>query len=102
MRNPIRVGRGCLLPRVRQQKSAIALGVFTACALALGCGGPSETSASKPIEACERYEAAFKACFHREVAFMSQAALRPKTEAARERMAALCSDNLGRIQQSCR
>jgi hypothetical protein len=95
-------------PLIRQPRLPLALGMFAVCALALGCSGRSEPSSSKatdpsqPIEACERYAAAVKTCLHRDVGFMSQAALRPKTEAERERISALCSDNLERIQQTCR
>jgi hypothetical protein len=75
------------LPLIRQPRLSTALAMFAVCALALGCSGRSEPSSSKPvdpsqpIEACERYAAAVKTCLHRDVGFLSQAALRPNTTA---------------------
>jgi hypothetical protein len=75
--------------------------------LQFGCGGKSESRNTgpvemKPLEACLRYESVMNSCFHRNVSFAHQAELMPTSEADRERIETMCSDNLARVQTACR
>jgi hypothetical protein len=67
-----------------------------------GCGGKHDPPQPEPVEECLQYEAAVRSCFHRDAAIASQAALLPATAADRQRIRAVCSENLQRIQKACR
>jgi hypothetical protein len=66
------------------------------------CGGHHDPPHPEPVEECRLYEAAVKNCFHRDISIASQASLLPATDADRERVRAMCSNNLQRIQKACR
>jgi len=78
---------------------------------AAGCGGgasaPVEQAASpqgraETVEECVSYERALGKCFHRNVSFAAQASLLPKNDSDRDRIRALCSENLRRLSTACR
>ncbi len=58
-----------------------------------------------PVETvpeCVQYQTAFDACFHRDSGFATQPAMIPTTPADRDRIGAICSENLARLKTACR
>jgi hypothetical protein len=54
-----------------------------------------------PVAECERYEAAVRACFHRDVAVATDQAYIPASDTDRDRMRTICSENLRRLGNRC-
>jgi hypothetical protein len=68
-----------------------------------GCGSRATSGgAPEPVPECQQYENALASCFHRDVPFVSQATMTPKSDADRERIRTICAANLQRITTACR
>jgi hypothetical protein len=75
---------------------------FAIAVVMTGCGGKHDSGAPEPVEECKQYEVAVNRCLHRNIDFASQPSLLPATAVDRERIRAVCSENLQRIQKACR
>jgi hypothetical protein len=76
--------------------------IVTVCASLVSCSSQGDSVLQKPVPACVDYQQAFAKCFHRDVAEANQPSLIPKTRAEFERISNLCTENMGRIQATCR
>lgn len=69
-----------------------------------GCrmGRADDATPPEPVAECVQYEAKLNACFHRDASVASQPTLLARTDSDRERIGAMCSDNLKRLETACR
>lgn len=98
-----------LLFRNSAEACARAFALVGAIVLSAGCssklhpsGSAAEPESVELVDECKQYENALTTCFHREVTLASHESLVPKSKADRERVRALCANNLKRIQAACR
>jgi hypothetical protein len=67
------------------------------------CGGRKGSEAKpEPVTECVQYEDTLKTCMHRDTGFARQPSLLPTTDADRVRIAAICAEDLRRLQIACR
>lgn len=72
-------------------------------ALLSACGSHKSTSDKpEPVPECVEYERLLTTCYHRNVPFANQPILIPKTDSERDRVKALCSENIQRLMTACR
>ena len=98
---------GISRPRVGESLSHGVRWATVALLALAACGGrtPSGDSGAappQPVAECVQYEGALKTCFHRDSAFASQPGLLPQTDADRDRIRAMCAENLRRLTTACR
>lgn len=75
----------------------------TLAAILCACSGRAPSSDDPaPIEECTLYEQALDACIHRDTHFSAQPALVATSDAARERIRSMCTENLRRLRDACR
>jgi hypothetical protein len=84
------------------RERAFVMVAFAGTLWALGCGGKHDPPGPQPVEDCVAYETAVARCFHQATAIATQPALIASNEADRERISAVCRENLARIERACR
>ena len=88
--------------KTRARPGVSLVSVLAVLALACGCGGKRPSSDAEPVAECAQFETAMNACFGRHSSVARTPALLPKSDADRERIRAMCSENLERIRIACR